>query len=193
MYHYTDGGLRNVWLANGYEIKTTPYGEGVVFHNRDVMGIDGQSVAPREKTGKVPRWADKLIRLLYTAQAEGHEPIAKAVERIKTVERLVKQKIVVKETRGQWRPSLHDDEAAHISAGRRRLNPQPLPVACQLQVPATDRAALGVAHADRAFPVEHARAATGVELLVVHQGFELKGEGTDRDGDFDRPAHTAAG
>ena len=31
MYHYTDGGLRNVWLANGYEIKKTPYGEGVAF------------------------------------------------------------------------------------------------------------------------------------------------------------------
>ena len=35
MYHYTDGGLRNVWLANGYEIKQTPYGEGVSFHNLD--------------------------------------------------------------------------------------------------------------------------------------------------------------
>lgn len=35
MYHYTDGGLRNVWLANGYEIKKTPFGEGVSFHNLD--------------------------------------------------------------------------------------------------------------------------------------------------------------
>ena len=35
MYHYTDGGLRNVWLANGYEIKKTHYGEGVAFHNLD--------------------------------------------------------------------------------------------------------------------------------------------------------------
>ena len=50
------------------------------------------------------------MRLLYTAQAEGNEPIAKAVERIKTVERLVKQKIVVKESRGQWRPSLQDED-----------------------------------------------------------------------------------
>ena len=149
MYHYTDGGLRNVWLANGYEIKKTPYGEGVAFHNLDgltrsicmaltrqaswltgaefryirsagmllsqpalgkLMGIDGQSVARWEKTSKVPRWADKLVRLLYTAQAEGHEPIAKAVERIKTVERLVKQKIVVEESRGQWHPSLQDED-----------------------------------------------------------------------------------
>ncbi len=77
-----------------------------------LMGIDGQSVARWEKTSKLPRWADKLIRLLYTAQAQGEEPIAKAVERIKTVERLVKQKIVVKETRGQWRPSLLDEAVA---------------------------------------------------------------------------------
>jgi DNA-binding transcriptional regulator YiaG len=150
MYHYTDGGLRNVWLANGYEIKKTPFGEGVAFHKLDgiteyicialtnkagvltgaefryirsagmllsqpalgkLMGIDGQSVARWEKTSKVPRWADKLVRLLYTAQAEGNEPIAKAVERIKTVERLVKQRIVVKESRGQWKPSLQDEEA----------------------------------------------------------------------------------
>ena len=150
MYHYTDGGLRNVWLVNGYEIKQTPYGEGVAFHNLDgltrsicmalshkaapltgaefryirsagmllsqpalgkLMGIDAQSIARWEKTSRVPRWADKLVRLLYAAHAEGNEPIAKAVERIKTVERLVKQKIVVKESRGQWRPRLQDDEA----------------------------------------------------------------------------------
>jgi len=149
MYHYTDGGLRNVWLANGYEITQTPYGEGVSFNNLDgltrsicmaltrkaspltgaefryirsagmllsqpalgkLMGIDGQSVARWEKTSKVPLWADKLVRLLYAAQVNGDEPIAKAVERIKTVERLIKQKIVVRESRGQWRPSLQDDD-----------------------------------------------------------------------------------
>jgi hypothetical protein len=59
----------------------------------------------------VPRWADKLVRLLCTTQAEGNEPIAQAVERIKTVESLVKPKIVVKESRGQWRPSLQDEAA----------------------------------------------------------------------------------
>ena len=150
MYHYTDGGLRNVWLANGYVIKKTPFGEGVAFHNLDglttsicialtkkagvltgsefryirsagmllsqpalgkLMGIDGQSVARWEKTGKVPKWADKLVRLVYLAQAQGNEPISSAVERVKTVERLVKQRIVVKESRGQWKPSLQDEDA----------------------------------------------------------------------------------
>ena len=36
MYHYTDGGLRNVWLVNGYEVRQTPFGEGVV------MTLEGQ-------------------------------------------------------------------------------------------------------------------------------------------------------
>jgi DNA-binding transcriptional regulator YiaG len=151
MYQYTDGGLRNVWLANGYEIKKTPFGEGVAFHNLDglttsicialtkkagvltgsefryirsagmllsqpalgkLLGIDGQSVARWEKTGKVPKWADKLVRLVFLAQAQGNEPISSAVERVKTVERLVKQRIVVKESRGQWKPSLQDEKVA---------------------------------------------------------------------------------
>ena len=123
LYHYTDGGLRNVWLANGYEIKKTPYGYGVVFHNLDgltqsicialsrkasrftgaefryirsagmlpsqpalckSMGIDGHSVVRCEKNSQVSHLADKLVRLLYTDQAEGNELIAKAVERIKS-------------------------------------------------------------------------------------------------------------
>lgn len=37
MYHYTDGGLRNVWLANGYEVKETPYGKAVVI--QDIPGL----------------------------------------------------------------------------------------------------------------------------------------------------------
>lgn len=75
-----------------------------------LMGIDGQSVARWEKTSKVPRWADKLVRLLHAAHAEGNEPIAKAVERLRTVERLVKQKIVISESRGQWPPKLQNED-----------------------------------------------------------------------------------
>lgn len=149
MYHYTDGGLRNVWLTNGYEIRKTPYGEGVAFKDANgltraigltlidkagvltgvefryirsacmllsqpalakLMGADGQSVARWEKTGRVPKWADKLIRLLYLSQAQGNEPINRSIERVKTVERLVHQRIVVEEKRGRWTPSLEIDE-----------------------------------------------------------------------------------
>ena len=147
MYHYTDGGLRNVWLANGYTKQKTPFGEGVAIQDIDgltraictmltkragvltgaelrylrtagmllsqpalgkLMGADGQSVARWEKTSRVPRWADKLARLLYVAHAEGSVPIRRAVERIQTVERLTNQRIVVEEMDGRWQTRVYD-------------------------------------------------------------------------------------
>jgi DNA-binding transcriptional regulator YiaG len=148
MYHYTDGGLKNVWLANGYTVRNTPYGEGVAIHDVEglteaiclaltekagvltgaelryirsamllsqpalgkIIGVDGQSVARWEKTGRVPRWADKLVRLVYVAHANGNEPIRRSIERVRTVERLVKQRIVVHESKRGWRPELLDEE-----------------------------------------------------------------------------------
>lgn len=37
MYHYTESGLQNVWLVNGYKRHKTPYGPGVSVH--DVEGL----------------------------------------------------------------------------------------------------------------------------------------------------------
>lgn len=39
MYHFTDGGLLNVWLVNGYTEHTTPYGMGISFHDLDGLVI----------------------------------------------------------------------------------------------------------------------------------------------------------
>jgi len=141
MYHYTDGGLKNVWLVNGYEIRKTPYGEGVSINDLDGLGVaiclalakkpsplsggefryirsaglmqsqaglakllgnNEQAVARWEKSGKVPRWADKLVRLLYLGQAEGNAPIASAIERINAIERAAKQRIVLREVKSGW-------------------------------------------------------------------------------------------
>jgi DNA-binding transcriptional regulator YiaG len=35
MYHFTDDGLRNVWLENGYREQDTPYGKAVAFDDLD--------------------------------------------------------------------------------------------------------------------------------------------------------------
>ena len=35
MYHYTDGGLKNIWLINGYEEIDTPYGKAVSIEDID--------------------------------------------------------------------------------------------------------------------------------------------------------------
>ena len=36
-YHYTDSGLDNVYLENGYTIHPTPYGEGVSIQNSESL------------------------------------------------------------------------------------------------------------------------------------------------------------
>jgi len=151
MHRYTDGGLRNVWLASGYTERSTRYGKAVAIRDLDglakaicmalvdktgtltgvefryirqsgmslsqqalgkMLGTDGQAVARWEKTGRVPKWADKLIRLIYVAQADGNEPIKRAIARIQTVERLVNQKIVIEDRDGRWHSELRssDDE-----------------------------------------------------------------------------------
>lgn len=35
MYHYTESGLRNVWLRNGYKEHDTPYGKGISIHDTE--------------------------------------------------------------------------------------------------------------------------------------------------------------
>ena len=37
MYHYTDGGLRNIWLTNGFERLETRYGEALTI--QDLPGL----------------------------------------------------------------------------------------------------------------------------------------------------------
>lgn len=39
MYRFTDGGLRNIWLLNGYMEHKTPYGNGISFHDLDGLVI----------------------------------------------------------------------------------------------------------------------------------------------------------
>lgn len=155
MHHYTDGGLENVWLENGYTVRETPYGPAVSIHDLDgltraicmaltdkagiltgkefryirqggmslsqaalgkMLGADEQSVARWEKTGRVPKWADKLVRLIYIAHANGNEPIRRAIERARTVERLISQKIVLRESGHGWTPELLECEDDRIEA-----------------------------------------------------------------------------
>lgn len=52
------------------------------------------------------------MRLLYAGHAHGNEPICRVMERIKTVERIVKQRIVVQEERGHWTPSVQGNDEA---------------------------------------------------------------------------------
>lgn len=71
MYHYTESGLQNVWLKNGYVIRETPYGKGVSIH--DVAGLHkliGRTIARQPKlTGAQLRFLRKEMGMSQSALA----------------------------------------------------------------------------------------------------------------------------
>lgn len=58
-YHYTGCGLPDVWLIGGYEVRDTPYGKSVSFHDLDglhrVIGLEITRTA-RSLTGAEVRF-----------------------------------------------------------------------------------------------------------------------------------------
>ena len=58
-YHYTESGLTNVWLANGYTVRSTKYGEGVSIHD-----VDGLHRALERALTSKPRLTGAEVRFL---------------------------------------------------------------------------------------------------------------------------------
>ena len=71
MYHYTESGLQNVWLTNGYVVKKTPYGKSVAIHDVDGLHrIIGRSIANQPKlTGAELRFLRKEMEMSQAALA----------------------------------------------------------------------------------------------------------------------------
>lgn len=140
MHHYTDCGLDNVWLHNGFTEKKTAYGNAVSVVEADdlheklalsltekqgrltgkefrflrtmlclsqgslavMMGATEQSVSLWERTGKVPKSSDALVRMTVLEKLSGDGKISEVIERINTVDRLVNQKIVARARQRRW-------------------------------------------------------------------------------------------
>ena len=62
MYHYTECGLDNVWLENGYTMHRTPYGKGVSIDGADSLHM----VLVAEILRKKGRMTGKELRFLRT-------------------------------------------------------------------------------------------------------------------------------
>jgi DNA-binding transcriptional regulator YiaG len=66
MYHYTESGLRNVWLVNGYTSRRTPYGKGIAIADLEGLhrAIARQIVRlPRPLSGAEFRFLRKELEL----------------------------------------------------------------------------------------------------------------------------------
>ena len=139
-YHYTECGLRNVWLTNGYEWVDSRYGRGLMIHDTDglhrtigvelskkshltgaelrflrkemdlsqrglgkLLGVTDQAVAKWEKTGRLPKTADRMVRLIYIEHLDGNVPIRRTIEEIADTDRVESDRIELAETDAGWR------------------------------------------------------------------------------------------
>ena len=141
MYHFTDGGLRNIWLANGFKIEKTPYGKSIAIEDQEGLtmaickalamksahltgaefryirqsmllsqkslgiqfGVTEQAVAKWEKTGKLPKYADSLMRVIFVAHSDGNEKVKNLVSAMNQSEQVIH--LIMKETSKGWRHS----------------------------------------------------------------------------------------
>lgn len=72
MHHYTECGLDNVWLANGYTVHNTPYGKGVsVDHADDLLAALARwlTLKPGRLTGKELRFLRTFLTLSQASLA----------------------------------------------------------------------------------------------------------------------------
>lgn len=72
MYHYTESGLRNVWLRNGFAVHKTPYGNGVSIEH--VEGLHealakALTLKPRKLSGTEIRFLRKEMQMAQVALA----------------------------------------------------------------------------------------------------------------------------
>lgn len=73
MYHYTESGLKNVWLVNGYRVKRTPYGEGVAIDNLEGL----HRAIAREIVRRPGRLTGPEFRFLRLALELSQETLAR--------------------------------------------------------------------------------------------------------------------
>lgn len=141
MYHYTECGLPNVWLGNGYKFRKTSSGEVAVSimdadklhisigrelaarprltgagfrylrkelglsQNRlaEAVGASVESVSLWERTGKIPKSADRIVRAMYLEKIDGNVQITKMIERLIELDNKPESKLVFEDTDSGWR------------------------------------------------------------------------------------------
>ena len=138
MYHYTECGLQNVRLRNGYTQHKTKYGPGTAIHDVEglhkaighalanrpqltgaelrflrkeldlaqsalarLMGTSEQNISLWERRGRMPRLADRMIKLIYIEHAGGNVKVREMIERLDLLDKKSGQ-LQFEERRGDW-------------------------------------------------------------------------------------------
>lgn len=77
-----------------------------------LLGCTEQAVAKWEKTGKVPKTSDLVVRMIYKQAHDGKEGVGATVEMLNTIDRISHSRIIVSEVHHKWTSKVEDDEPA---------------------------------------------------------------------------------
>jgi len=69
----------------------------------ELLGTADQAVAKWEKTGRVPKTADRMIRLIYLEHIGGNVPIRSTIERISNTDHAEHERMTAEESESGWR------------------------------------------------------------------------------------------
>lgn len=75
-----------------------------------LLGVTEQAVSLWERTGKVPKGPDNLLRIICMGHLNQSAPVMKAVERINSVESLVHQRIVASTKGNAWSSKVEEEK-----------------------------------------------------------------------------------
>ena len=67
------------------------------------FGNDVQSIARWEKRGRVPKMADRLLRMLYRESTDGNEKIMDLIQRFNEMDQQQHQKMLFTGVSGKWK------------------------------------------------------------------------------------------
>lgn len=81
-----------------------------------LMSVQEQSVSLWERTGRVTKQGDTLVRLLVLERLNGDGKIEEIISRINTVERLVNQRIVARATQHKWTAKVRTEKQDALAA-----------------------------------------------------------------------------
>lgn len=75
-----------------------------------LLGCTEQAVAKWEKTGKVPKTSDLVVRMIYKQAHDGKEGVGATVEMLNTIDRISHSRIIISEAHHKWTSKVEDQE-----------------------------------------------------------------------------------
>jgi DNA-binding transcriptional regulator YiaG len=68
----------------------------------DLLGVGDQAVALWEKNGRVPKTADRMLRLVYLEHVDGNTPIIATIRRINDLDERSSDRIIAEDAKDGW-------------------------------------------------------------------------------------------